>query len=141
MASAKGEKFITLFIAKYSIQKRTLTYINAAHNPPVMITKNKVSTLKTGCTGLGMFDDIDIIKEGSVELNNETKIVCYTDGLTELENDAGDEFGLDALKELIKNNPNGNMMDLNTIIMETIMSYKQSKPYIDDIALFSIKIS
>ncbi|MFL5762571.1 MAG: SpoIIE family protein phosphatase [Bacteroidia bacterium] len=139
MANAKGEKFITLFIAKYNLVTRTLTYVNAAHNPPLLATGNSVSTLKIGCTGLGMFDEIEKIKEGIVNISPGTTIVCYTDGLTELENDKGEDFGIDGLKELIKNNPDLNMMELNTLIMETVMYYKQSRPYIDDIALFSLK--
>lgn len=140
MANAKGEKFITLFIAKYNIVTRTLTYVNAAHNPPLIASGNSISTLKIGCTGLGMFDEIDKIKEGIVNISPGTTIVCYTDGLTELENDKGEDFGIDSLKELMKNNTKLNMMELNVKIMETVMSYKQSRPYIDDIALFSIKI-
>jgi sigma-B regulation protein RsbU (phosphoserine phosphatase) len=139
MANAKGEKFITLFIAKYNLVTRTLTYVNAAHNPPLLATGNSVSTLKIGCTGLGMFDEIEKIKEGIVNISPGTTIVCYTDGLTELENDNGEDFGIDSLKELIKNNMQLNMMELNTLIMETVMHYKQSRPYIDDIALFSLK--
>lgn len=139
MANAKGEKFITLFIAKYNLVTRTLTYVNAAHNPPLLATGNSVSTLKIGCTGLGMFDEIEKIKEGIVNISPGTTIVCYTDGLTELENDKGEDFGIETLKILIKNNPDLNMMELNTLIMETVMNYKQSRPYIDDIALFSIK--
>ncbi|CAN5316861.1 hypothetical protein BH10BAC1_BH10BAC1_12020 [soil metagenome] len=139
MANAKGEKFITLFIAKYNLVTRTLTYVNAAHNPPLLASGNSISTLKIGCTGLGMFDEIEKIKEGIVNLSPGTTIVCYTDGLTELENDKGEDFGIDSLKELIRNNPKLNMMELNTLIMETVMSYKQSRPYIDDIALFSLK--
>lgn len=140
MANAKGEKFITLFIAKYNLVTRTLTYVNAAHNPPLIASGNSISTLKIGCTGLGMFDEIDKIKEGIVNISPGTTIVCYTDGLTELENDKGEDFGIDSLKELMKNNPKLNMMELNVKIMETVMNYKQSRPYIDDIALFSIKI-
>ena len=139
MANAKGEKFITLFIAKYNMVTRTLTYVNAAHNPPLLATGNSISTLKIGCTGLGMFDEIEKIKEGIVNITPGTRIVCYTDGLTELENDKGEDYGIDALKEIIKNNENLNMMELNTLIMETIMNYKQSRPYIDDIALFSLQ--
>ncbi|HEY0031356.1 MAG TPA: PP2C family protein-serine/threonine phosphatase [Bacteroidia bacterium] len=139
MANAKGEKFITLFIAKYNLVTRTLTYVNAAHNPPLLATGNSVSTLKIGCTGLGMFDEIEKIKEGIVNITPGTTIVCYTDGLTELENDKGEDFGIDGLKVIIKDNPNLNMMELNTLIMETVMNYKQSRPYIDDIALFSLK--
>ncbi len=139
MANAKGEKFITLFIAKYNLVTRTLTYVNAAHNPPLLASGNSVSTLKIGCTGLGMFDEIEKIKEGIVNISPGSTIVCYTDGLTELENDKGEDFGIESLKDLIKNNQNLNMMELNTLIMETVMNYKQNRPYIDDIALFCIK--
>ena len=140
MANAKGEKFITLFIAKYNMVTRTLTYINAAHNPPLLASGNSISTLRIGCTGLGMFDEIDKIKEGIVNITPGSSLICYTDGLTELENDKGDDFGIDSLKDLIKKNPTLNMMELNTLIMETVMNYKENRPYIDDIALFSVRM-
>jgi sigma-B regulation protein RsbU (phosphoserine phosphatase) len=140
MASAKGEKFITLFIAKYNLVTHTLTYVNAAHNPPLLATGNSISSLKIGCTGLGMFDEITKIKEGIVNITPGTTIVCYTDGLVELENDNAEDFGMESLKEIIKNNPHLDMKSLNKLIMETIITYKQSKPYIDDIALFSVHI-
>ncbi|MBA3704525.1 MAG: PP2C family protein-serine/threonine phosphatase [Bacteroidetes bacterium] len=140
LASAKGEKFITLFIAKYNLVTHTLTYINAAHNPPLLATSNSISALKIGCTGLGMFEEIPKIKEGIVNIAPGTRIVCYTDGLVELENDKGEDFGVDSLKDIIQSNPDLSMGDLNSLIMKTIMNYKQSRPYIDDIALFSLKV-
>ncbi len=140
MASAKGEKFITLFIAKYNLVTRTLTYINAAHNPPLVSVGNSISLLKTGCTGLGMFDEITKVKEGILNISSGTTIVCYTDGLVELENDNSEDFGIDSLKDIIKNNPELDMKSLNRLIMETIINYKQSMPYIDDIALFSLRM-
>jgi sigma-B regulation protein RsbU (phosphoserine phosphatase) len=140
LASAKGEKFITLFIAKYNLVTRTLTYVNAAHNPPLLATGNSVTPLKIGCTGLGMFDEITKIKEGIVNITPGTSIVCYTDGLVELENDAGEDFGMESLRELIQENQDLDMTALNTRIMETLIVYKQSKPYIDDIALFSLRM-
>jgi sigma-B regulation protein RsbU (phosphoserine phosphatase) len=140
MASAKGEKFITLFVAKYNLVTRTLTYINAAHNPPLIASGNSVTLLKTGCTGLGMFDEITKIKEGILTISPGTSIICYTDGLVELENDNSEDFGVDSLKKIIKDNPQLDMKDLNRLIMETIISYKQSMPYIDDIALFSVRM-
>jgi sigma-B regulation protein RsbU (phosphoserine phosphatase) len=139
IANAKGEKFITLFIAKYNMVTRTLTYVNAAHNPPLLATGNSVSSLKIGCTGLGMFDEIEKIKEGIVNITPGTRIICYTDGLTELENDKGEDFGIDALIDIIKQNEHLNMMELNALIMDTIVNYKQSRTYMDDIALFSLK--
>ena len=140
MSSAKGEKFITLFIAKYNLITRTLTYINAAHNPPLVSFGSSISLLKTGCTGLGMFEEITKIKEGIVNITPGTSIVCYTDGLVELENDNSEDFGIESLKDIIKNNTELDMKSLNRLIMQTIINYKQSMPYIDDIALFSIRM-
>lgn len=140
MASAKGEKFITLFIAKYNLVTRTLTYVNAAHNPPLLAAGNFISTLKIGCTGLGMFDEIEKIKEGIVNITPESRIICYTDGLVELENDNKEDFGMEGLKDLVKNNSDLNMNKLNKLIMETLVNYKQKQPYIDDIALFSLRM-
>src|SRR5688572_21664642 len=49
MANAKGEKFITLFIAKYNTVTKVLNYINCGHNPPLIMTDKTVSLLKIGC--------------------------------------------------------------------------------------------
>ena len=141
IASAKWEKFITLFIAKYNLSTRTLTYINAAHNPPLLATKNSVEALKIGCTGLGMFEEIPKIEEGVVNISPGDTIVCYTDGLVELENEKNEDFGIDSLKAIVKENPDLNMKDLNKLIIETCINFKQSRPYMDDIALFSLRIS
>ena len=140
MASAKGEKFITFFIAKYNLKTQTLTYVNAAHNPPLLASGNTISELKIGCTGLGMFDEIGLIEEGVLSISPDSTILCYTDGLVELENEKSQNFGLDALKDIIKLNSKLDMNSLNNLIIETISNYKQSRPYFDDIALFSLKI-
>ncbi len=139
MLSAKGEKFITLFIAKYNTQTRILTYVNAAHNPPLLVNGDNVELLKTGCIGLGMFDEIEKVNEGAAVLSPETTIVCYTDGLVELENEEGEDFGINKLSDLIQSHQNLNMKELNNLIMQTLIDYKVNQPYIDDIALFSIK--
>jgi sigma-B regulation protein RsbU (phosphoserine phosphatase) len=85
--SVKGEKFITLFIARFNIETNELHYINAGHNPPILYNKKNKKTLflSEGCIGLGMMDTIQTINEGFLKINNGAKILCYTDGLIELE--------------------------------------------------------
>ncbi len=58
MKSANGEKFITLFVAKYSQTAKELKYINAGHNHPILYetdSKN-LAFLKEGCVGIGMLE-------------------------------------------------------------------------------------
>ncbi|MBL4657217.1 MAG: PP2C family protein-serine/threonine phosphatase [Flavobacteriales bacterium] len=144
MESAKGEKFITLFIGKYDVNTRVLNYINAGHNPPLLLTKDengnmKNELLKTGCTGLGMFEDLPKVEEGSVSIPEDGTLLCYTDGVVELENDKGEEFGLDSLVKLVSDNSAMSMDDLIELIKASLKTYKGEQPYIDDIALLSVK--
>lgn len=140
MSSANGEKFITLFIAKYNIVTRVLTYINAGHNPPVMADGNSVSLLRIGCTGLGMFDELVKVKEGIVNIPPGTLLICYTDGVVEVENEKGREFGIEALMTLIRQNPKLSMKEMNDLIIAKIDEHKGQLPYVDDIALLSCRM-
>jgi sigma-B regulation protein RsbU (phosphoserine phosphatase) len=140
MNSAKGEKFITLFIAKLNLVTKTLSYINAGHNPPLLMSDKSVSLLKIGTTGLGMLDELMKVKEGIVHLNNKTTIVCYTDGVTELENEEGQDFGIESLKKVMIENNLLPMKELNNRIIYSINKHKGSRNYIDDIALFSVRV-
>jgi sigma-B regulation protein RsbU (phosphoserine phosphatase) len=84
--AANGEKFITLFVGKYNFKSRELEYINAGHNQPILYTMNskKLIFLDKGCVGIGMLDEIPMIKKGSLILEEPSKLLCYTDGLVEL---------------------------------------------------------
>mgnify|MGYP000219624638 FL=1 len=106
MNSAKGEKFITLFIAKYNYLTRELRYINAGHNPPLLYEpgSKQLTQLSSGCVGMGMLDDLPFVNEAVVKLDKPAKLFCYTDGLVEVIQDSGVEFGTENLeKELINN--------------------------------------
>jgi len=101
MNSAKGEKFITLFIARYNYQTRELTYVNAGHNPPLLYEagSGKLSLLDSGCVGMGMLDELPFINEAKVLLDEPAKLFCYTDGLVEVIQDSGIEFGTENLEK------------------------------------------
>lgn len=105
MSSAKGEKFITLFIAKYNYTTRLLHYVNAGHNPPILYKTESKETihLTNGSVGMGMLDDLPFVKVQSISLNEHAKLFCYTDGLVEVLNDAGIEFGTEKIEVELQN--------------------------------------
>jgi len=139
-SSAKGEKFITLFVAKYNTVTRTLTYINAGHNPPLLVSNGSVNLLKIGCTGLGMFDELQRVKEGIINITHPSTITCYTDGLVELENEKNEEFGVKRLQDLCVVNQHLPPKELHSLIIDAVEAYKGDMPYVDDIALFSCRV-
>jgi len=106
MNSAKGEKFITLFIARYNYLTRELQYVNAGHNPPLLYEpgSKKLTPLASGCVGMGMLDDLPFINEAMITMEEPAKLFCYTDGLVEVIQDSGVEFGTENLEKELSNN-------------------------------------
>lgn len=139
--NAAGEKFITLFLARYDIDSRTLEYVNAAHNPPVIIdvTNNSVIKPVAGCVGIGMLDEIPKIKKGSLFLPHHTKIVCYTDGLSELREDTGEEIGTTYIeKHFINNQP----ICVNIEALITDLNIQNDNPKLfDDVSILAVEIN
>ncbi|MFN8256975.1 MAG: PP2C family protein-serine/threonine phosphatase [Bacteroidales bacterium] len=138
--SVHGEKFITLFIARLDLESNELRYINAGHNAPLLYNKASGETiyLKEGCIGIGMMDTIDTIEEGFISLENDSKILCYTDGLIEL--DFKDNVGL-RLESVEKCFCNTKSIKDTFQEMLEILSIKKSNPFIfDDITLLGLDL-
>jgi len=136
--SAQGEKFITVFVGNYNTETRELKYINAGHNPPFLYDKDtkKLHELKDGCPGIGMLDEIPFINEGFINIPNPSKLICFTDGLTELENEKNEEIGL---KELKKCMTNANSVEQNFVCLQNSLSLKKGNPALfDDITILGM---
>jgi sigma-B regulation protein RsbU (phosphoserine phosphatase) len=105
MNSAKGEKFITLFIARYNYRTRKLSYVNAGHNPPFLYQpgSGKLIHLSSGCVGMGMLDELPFVNESNLVMDEPAKLFCYTDGLVEVIQDSGVEFGTENLEKELSN--------------------------------------
>ena len=105
VVNAAGEKFITLFVARYDHKSRVLEYINAAHNPPVLYNTVTRETLhlRTSCVGIGMLDEIPMVEKSEIVIRDFSKIVCYTDGLSELKDSDGKDIGTAVIIRHISN--------------------------------------
>lgn len=139
MNSAMGEKFITIFIAKYNYVTRVLQYVNAGQNPPILVANDTTSTLSIGCPGLGMLDELPSVREGIVILEPGSLIACYTDGVTELENVREREFGENKLELILLDNQHNPVKEVNDNIVKLLRSHKGQMPYVDDIALLTTR--
>jgi sigma-B regulation protein RsbU (phosphoserine phosphatase) len=103
--SANGEKFITLFIAKFNFISRKFEYINAGHNPPLLynIKTSKLSMMESGCVGMGMLDEIPVINKQILHISDPSKLLLYTDGLVELIEGDDVGYGYKFIQEEISN--------------------------------------
>lgn len=136
MSSARGEKFITFFIAHYNAVTRELEYINAGHNHPFITNGSEIEPLDQGCIGLGMLDELPFINVGHKTLGLNTTLVLYTDGVVELENKESEFFGMERLIKLVHSYYPLNMDDMNSLIFSKLDEWKGSLDLVDDTAIF-----
>lgn len=141
--SAKGEKFITLFIARYNKKNRQLTFINAGHNPPLLykIKTGELIQLKSGCVGIGMLDELPFVNIEKMTIDTQIKILTYTDGLVELleEEESGVSHGTNFIESKIKNDQTIGA-NIHTIISEQGIEAGNSSIF-DDISILGIDFS
>ncbi|MDB0063135.1 SpoIIE family protein phosphatase [Crocinitomicaceae bacterium] len=137
--SAKGEKFITFFLAHYKATDRSLKYINAGHNHPILTNGKKAKLLDKGTIGLGMMEELPFVNIGSEILLPNTTLVLYTDGVVELENQKDEQYGLEnVINHIHRFYPLG-MEDLNSFIFSKLDEYRGELDYVDDTAIFSCR--
>jgi phosphoserine phosphatase RsbU/P len=143
LENTKGEKFITFFAAIYDIRLKTMVYVNAGHNPPILIDrKNGLRLLEDGCTVLGAMHPLPFLNEGFVTGLDEFLLFCYTDGLTETVNESDQEFGMEALLEYF-GDEHTYLKDLRTIHQDIIVAldlFKGRNGYRDDITILSCRV-
>ncbi|HCW07182.1 MAG TPA: hypothetical protein DGG95_07445, partial [Cytophagales bacterium] len=140
LESAKGEKFITFFGAIYDLKLKTMVYVNAGHNPPILCDHTGMKLLEEGSTVLGAMHPLPFINEGFLTNLDNFTLLAYTDGLTETINEQGHEFGLDSLMAYLRDNF---QKDLNLIHQDIIVKldgFKGTNGYRDDITLLSCRV-
>jgi len=135
VTNAAGEKFITFFVARYDTATGILEYVNAAHNPPVVYNTvtGEVLHLHASCVGIGMLDEIPNIKKSELNISDTSKIVCYTDGLSELKGDDGKDIGT---KVIIRHISNTIPVEGNIREMIKELGLPDNNPYtFDDVSI------
>jgi sigma-B regulation protein RsbU (phosphoserine phosphatase) len=136
----KGERFITFFIAAYDQKTQSLRYVNAGHNPPVLVNEGEVILLNKGCTILGSFPEIPELEVGQVNLDGEAIILTFTDGLTDLQNEAGEYLNEQILYKFVRSNYRLDATRFNQKLMEQLEAFKGDKTYPDDFTVLTCKI-
>jgi phosphoserine phosphatase RsbU/P len=95
--NTSDDRYATLFYAVYDAQAKTLTYTNAGHLAPILITNGRTEQLSEGGTVVGLFENPGYT-ERTLDVKPGSLLVAFSDGITETENVYGEEFGIERLK-------------------------------------------
>ncbi len=126
------EQFVSIFIGVIDMKKRELRYIRAGHPEQFLKTGDRVIELAGDGFLIGITDNL-LIKEERIALIPTDTIFLYTDGITEAQNEKGELFGIERLKNLLEKRN-----DLNAVLKE-IRFFTSN--FQDDITLVKIQLN
>lgn len=135
----KGMRFITLFWMLVGDEERTLTYVNAGHVAPFWISGDTVKRLDKGGFLTGFVDTAEYDKE-TVNLAPGDIVVAFTDGVSEVENRDGEEFGEEGIVNFIKKNRHLTAEQMTASLFREIVEFSDGKKFRDDFTLILLKV-
>lgn len=135
-----GERFITFFIAEYDVNNRILRYVNAGHNPPILLNKDELVELRKGTIMLGSYEELPKMEVGCVQIDTEAIILSFTDGLTELRNEAGMMLTEETLHGFMRQYWRLQASDFNEELTKFINQFKGNARYLDDFTVLTCKL-
>ena len=119
-ATSLSDRYATLFYAVLDETTRTLRYVNAGHNPPIVMRRDgSIDWLETGGAPMGMFPDW-AYEESVVQLNSGDMVVAYTDGVSEAESPFGELWGVEGLRKAAAGNRAKSVNEIVNAIFESM---------------------
>ncbi len=137
---SKSGMFVTLFYGFLDSDTRTLTYVNAGHNPPIHFHAADGTLTDLPATGIAMGAIIDApFTQDTVQMLPGDVLVLYTDGITEAENADLKMFGVEQLEGIIISSRGLSADGLCGKILGAVRAFTGDHPQSDDITLMVIR--
>ena len=135
-----SSRYVTLLLADIDARRRSLRYVNCGHNPALLFQSetDKVTLLNSSCVPIGISSE-ENCELTSVGLATGDILVFYTDGITEAQNDAGEEFGTERLAAILQNGSSLSAEGLMTTIFSRAAEFCCHIGFADDVTILIVK--
>lgn len=132
-------RFVTLFIGELDPLSGVLTFVNAGHNPPLIArTNGTIEQLASSGFPLGILG-FATYELGEITLTHGDVLVIYSDGVNETVNTREEEFGVERLAQVIKENLDKSAAGLRDRIESALSKFADGADAPDDITLVIVK--
>ena len=139
VGSLQRGRFVTFFLAFLDRASGRLRYVNAGHNPPLLIRGDGCAeTLCEGGLVLGIFDEATY-GEGVAQLDPGETLVLYTDGVTEFMDAADLEFGMERLEASVRRRHGHSAEDVVAGVLADLATFAGGVPARDDVTLVVVR--
>jgi phosphoserine phosphatase RsbU/P len=143
--SLEGRRFTTAFLAEIDPATRSMRYVNAGHNAPVLRrTSGQIDRLEVGGPpfGVPLFTENEIAySSGSAQLQPGDLLFIFTDGVAEAVSESGDEYGEQRLIACLQSSASGTAVEILNRVMTDVNAFAAQARQHDDITCLALRIS
>jgi sigma-B regulation protein RsbU (phosphoserine phosphatase) len=135
-----GERYVTLLLAEIDARKRTLHYVNCGHNPALLFRAQTgaLTRLNSSCPPIGISLE-ETCKPASADLITGDVLVFYTDGITEAQNQLGEEFGAERLSAVVRRGSSLSAEELMIDVFSSAADFCGEAGFNDDVTILVVK--
>ena len=135
----KQGMFVTAVYAVLDLTTNELTYVNAGHNPPLLVRSDgsQEYLTRTG-VALGAAENMKY-EHRTIPLGNDDSLLFYTDGLTESYNIDGDFYGEGRLEAALKENHCSSANELMDVVEKSLLDFVGDMPAADDLTMLVLR--
>ena len=134
-------RFITFFWLLLNDQTKEITYVNAGHNPPLLIRDKKITYLEKGGMLLGVMKTFIPYESETIQLQKGDILILFTDGVTEAKNKNDDEFSDHLLEKILTQKTFSSSAEILNEVKSKIDEYVSGEPQSDDITMVTFLVN
>jgi phosphoserine phosphatase RsbU/P len=138
--ASPANRYATFFYAQFDPRTRRLTWSNGGHNPPILLRGGEVIRLETGGPVVGLFPRSSY-EQDAILLRAGDLLIFYTDGMSEAENPAEEEWGEDALISAARACAQEAPVEMIASIMNAADAFASGAPQHDDMTLVIARVT
>ena len=142
-SSSPAHIFASLFYGEYHPASRMLRYVNAGHNPPIVLRPRngqcELFRLNASSMPVGISSDAEF-RAASFQLHIGDLFVAYTDGITEVQDRRGELWGLERLEQLLRSCGYDQPKKIMECVLDEVSRFADGQPQRDDMTLVVMKV-
>lgn len=133
-------RFITFCWGILNQESKTFNYVNAGHNPPLLLRDGKITKLQKGGIILGVMKTMMKYESETIELKKDDVLILFTDGISEAMNTKGEEFSDKKLEETALNSSFGSAKEILYKIRNEVLDFSAGAVQSDDLTMIVVKV-
>ena len=141
-ADHQGDRFMTMHLSVIDGRTKMMRWVSAGHDPAIVFdpVTNRFNEVGEGELPLGVMDDTAYTEQSAGPFKPGQIILVGTDGVWEMPDVKGEQFGKDRLRDVIREAAAGSAAEISKAIRDRLASFKGDAKQVDDVTFVVVKV-